>query len=118
MLPGLLSAVCAHNAASLTIVVGAACARALAPLTPPDLILPALTEPLLVSAVAIGVALALGEHPPNAGTQAHRRTQPTTITLKDNHRDHHHHCCRTRQGAHHLCCDHWLGQSGGRPDHP
>ncbi|WP_136246401.1 hypothetical protein [Mycobacterium intracellulare] len=78
VLPGLLSALCAHNAASLTIDVLAACARALARLTPPDHILPALTEPLQVSAVAKEVAMTLGEHPPHrrrASTPPHPNTQ-------------------------------------------
>jgi hypothetical protein len=67
VLPGLLSALCGRNAACLTIDVLAACARALALVSPPDRILPALTEPLLVPAVAREVARTLGEHP------AHRR---------------------------------------------
>ena len=64
VLPGLLSGLCRRNGLSLTIDVLAACARALALITPPDRILPALGEPLLVRAVAREVARALGEHPP------------------------------------------------------
>lgn len=80
VLPGLLSALCAHAAASLTIDVLAACARALARLTPPDQILPAVTEPLLVSAVAKEVAVALGEHPPLRRPRRYTSTsqRPTT----------------------------------------
>jgi hypothetical protein len=64
VLPGLLCALCGRNCASLTIDVLAACARALARLSPPDQILPALDDPLLVPAVAREVARTLGEHPP------------------------------------------------------
>ena len=78
VLPGLLSALCGHHGVSLTIDVLAACARALALLTPPDRILPALDEPLLVSAVAREVARTLGEHPPpRAYRQPNSRPQPT-----------------------------------------
>lgn len=56
VLPGLLSALCTHRGARLTIDVLAACARALALIAPPDRILPALTEPLLVPAVTREVA--------------------------------------------------------------
>lgn len=64
VLPGLLSALCRHNAARLTVDVLAACARALALIAPPERILPALTEPLLVPAVAREVTRTLAEHPP------------------------------------------------------
>jgi len=65
VLPGLLSALCGRNCASLTIDVLAACARGLALVTSPDRIMPALDDPLLVPAVAREVARALGDHPPH-----------------------------------------------------
>jgi hypothetical protein len=64
VLPGLLSALCGRNCASLTIDVVAACARGLALVSPPGQILPALDDPLLVPAVAREVARTLGDYPP------------------------------------------------------
>lgn len=49
----------------------AACARALALIAPPDRILPALTEPLLVPAVTREVARTLAEHPPQLPYRDH-----------------------------------------------
>lgn len=62
VLPGLLAALCGRNGVRLTIDVLVACARALAAITPPGQIVPALTESLLVPTVDAEVARALGEH--------------------------------------------------------
>jgi len=83
VLPGLLSALCRHHTARLTIDVLAACARALALIAPPDQILPALTEPLLVPAVAREVARTLAEHPHHCRpdtASTHPVTKPPTST--------------------------------------
>ncbi len=61
VLPGLLSAVCAHSETRLTL---AACVRALALLTPADHVLPELSQRLLIPAVARHVTRTLSERPP------------------------------------------------------
>jgi hypothetical protein len=81
VLPGLLSALCGHHGVSLTIDVLAACARALALLTPPDRTVPALTEPLLAPTVAAEVARTLAEHPPPRESRT-RNTPPQPATQR------------------------------------
>lgn len=61
VLPGLLSAVCGHGVANLTVDMLAAAARAVALMTPTERVLPPLSERLLVQAVARHVAQVLGE---------------------------------------------------------
>lgn len=63
VLPGLLSALCGHREAVLTLDILACCARALALLTPADRILPDLNQRLLIPAVARHVARTLSERP-------------------------------------------------------
>lgn len=70
VLPGLLNVLRPRGDASVTVEVLAACARALAHLAPPGQILPALADPMLVSAVAAEVARALSEPVPQ------RRSRP------------------------------------------
>ncbi len=77
--PGLLSALCGCNGASLTIDVLAACARALGGITPPGRIVPAPTEPLLVPTVKAEVVRALGEHPSPHRPHRHANTPPQPI---------------------------------------
>jgi hypothetical protein len=62
VLPGLLSALCRHKVATLSIEVLSACAQALALVTPAERMLPELDERLLVPAVARHVTRALDEH--------------------------------------------------------
>lgn len=61
VLPGLLSALCRHKVATLSIEVLSACAQALALVTPAERMLPELDERLLVPAVARHVTRALDE---------------------------------------------------------
>ena len=84
VLPGLLSAVCRHHAASLTIGVLAACARAVAAIARPSRILPALTEPLLVPTVTSQVARVLGQHRPPRCAYRHPSAGPQPIARHRN----------------------------------
>jgi hypothetical protein len=71
VLPGLLSALCGHRKAVLTLDMLAACARALALLTPADRVLPDLNQRLLIPAVARYVARTLSERA-STGSHAQR----------------------------------------------
>lgn len=64
ILPGLLTALCRHRTATLTIDILAACARAVSATAPPSQLLPALTAPLLVPTVTRQVVRALGTQAP------------------------------------------------------
>lgn len=62
VLPGLPTALGGRNGVRLTTDVLVVCARALAVISPPDQIVPALTEPSLVPTVNVEVDRAPGEH--------------------------------------------------------
>ncbi len=64
ILPGLLTALCRHRTATLTIDILAACARAVSATAPPSRLLPALTAPLLVPTVTSQVVRALRTQAP------------------------------------------------------
>lgn len=64
LLPGLLTALCRHRTATLTIDILAACARAVSATAPPSQLLPALTAPLLVHTVTSQVVRALRTQAP------------------------------------------------------
>jgi len=72
VLLGLLSALSRYHAASLTIDILEACARAVAAIAPPARILPAMTERLLVPTVASQVARVLGARLRPAGPDGRR----------------------------------------------
>jgi hypothetical protein len=64
ILPGLLTALCRHRTATLTIDILAACARAVSATAPPSQLLLALTAPLLVPTVTRQVVRALRTQAP------------------------------------------------------
>lgn len=74
VLPGLLSALCRHRVATLSIEVLSACVKALALVTPAARMLPELDERLLVPAIARHVTRALDECPPQHRPQHWRDT--------------------------------------------